>query len=66
MWKDYYIYTQIVQGQIDHTPALYIIDAQGKEQVLYLTPMKYGAISAQADVLARDIARFLPASHTRM
>ena len=67
MWKDYYIYTQIVQGQIDHTPALYIIDAQGKEQVLYLTPMKYGAISAQADVLARDIARFLPASaHTNV
>lgn len=62
MWKDYYIYAQIVQGQIDHTPALYIIDPQGKEQVLYLTPMQYGAISAQGDVLARDIARFLPAS----
>ncbi|HKD89691.1 MAG TPA: SCO family protein, partial [Streptosporangiaceae bacterium] len=37
VWKAYHIYTQIVKGQVDHTPALYIIDARGREQKLYLT-----------------------------
>ncbi|MCF8564713.1 SCO family protein [Alicyclobacillus tolerans] len=60
VWANYYIESQIVNGQIDHTPALYIIDPQGKEQVLYLTPSQYSAVSAQADVLARDIAKYLP------
>ncbi len=62
IWKHYFIYTGIVKGQIDHTPALYIIDQKGHEQYLYLTPSEYSAISSQANVLALDIARLLPAS----
>lgn len=62
IWQDYYIYAGVVNGQIDHTPALYIIDAKGHEQFLYLTPSQYGAVSAQASVLAQDIARFLPSA----
>lgn len=62
IWKKYFIYTGIVKGQIDHTPALYIIDQKGHEQYLYLTPSEYSAISSQANVLALDIARLLPSS----
>ena len=62
LWKKYYIYDQIVKGQIDHTPALYIIGPNGKEQYLFLTPSQYAAVDAQASVLAHQVAKFLPAS----
>lgn len=62
VWHNYYIYAGIVNGQIDHTPALYIIDPKGHEQFLYLTPNQYGAVTAQASVLAHDIARYLPSA----
>jgi cytochrome oxidase Cu insertion factor (SCO1/SenC/PrrC family) len=35
-WGAYHIAVQIEQGQIDHTPALFVIDQQGREQKLYL------------------------------
>src|SRR5579859_8162041 len=38
-WAKYHIAVQIEQGQIDHTPALFIIDQQGRERKLYLTQM---------------------------
>jgi cytochrome oxidase Cu insertion factor (SCO1/SenC/PrrC family) len=62
LWKNYYIYDQIVKGQIDHTPALYIIGPNGKEQYLFMTPSQYAAVDAQASVLAQQVAKFLPAS----
>lgn len=60
VWKNYYIYDQIVGGQIDHTPALYIIDPKGKEQVLFMTSSQYSSVAAEGDVLAQQVARFLP------
>lgn len=60
IWNNYHIEDQIIKGNIDHTPALYIIDAQGKEQVLFLTASQYAAVSPESDVLAKQIARFLP------
>ena len=42
MWSAYHIAVQIEKGQIDHTPALFVIDQQGREQKLYLTQMAYG------------------------
>ena len=36
-WGLYHIAVQIQQGQIDHTPALFVIDQQGQERKLYLT-----------------------------
>ena len=62
VWKNYYIYDQIVNGQIDHTPALYIIGPNGKEQYLFMTPPQYAAVDAQASVLAEQVAKFLPAT----
>ncbi len=37
VWSAYHIAVQIEQGQIDHTPALFVIDQRGREQKLYLT-----------------------------
>ncbi len=39
VWKAYNIQVAIESGQIDHTPALYVIDADGTLEKLYLTAM---------------------------
>ncbi len=51
---------QIESGQIDHTPALYVIDQQGREQKVYLTQMAYSSITQSAQVLAAEVASLLP------
>ena len=43
-WKAYHIAVQIDAGQIDHTPALYVISQQGKLQKVYLTQMALSLI----------------------
>ena len=60
VWKAYGIYVQIVQGAIDHTPAMYVIDPQGRERIVYLTPMEYAALPQEAEILAGDVSRLLP------
>ena len=59
-WTAYHIEVQIEQGQIDHTPALFIIDQQGREQKLYLTQMAYSSVSQSAEVLADELSALLP------
>jgi cytochrome oxidase Cu insertion factor (SCO1/SenC/PrrC family) len=59
-WKAFNIYARIDSGQVDHTPALYVIDARGREQEVYLTPMAYSSIEQSAQVIAREIAGLLP------
>ncbi len=59
-WGKYHIAVQIEQGQIDHTPALFVIDQQGREQKLYLTQMAYSSVGQSAQVLADEIATLLP------
>lgn len=53
-------YVQIEKGQVDHTPALYVIDQQGREQKDYLTTIAYASVGQQAQVLAAEAATFLP------
>jgi cytochrome oxidase Cu insertion factor (SCO1/SenC/PrrC family) len=60
VWNAYHIAVQIESGQIDHTPALYVIDQQGREQKLYLTQMAYSSITQSAQVLATEISSLLP------
>jgi cytochrome oxidase Cu insertion factor (SCO1/SenC/PrrC family) len=60
VWHDYGIYVQIEQGQIDHTPAIYIIDSQGREQKIYLTTMAYASITQAAQVMATEASSLLP------
>jgi cytochrome oxidase Cu insertion factor (SCO1/SenC/PrrC family) len=60
VWKAYDIYVQIARGQVDHTPALFIIDARGREQKIYLTTMAYASVSQAAQVMAQEAASLLP------
>jgi cytochrome oxidase Cu insertion factor (SCO1/SenC/PrrC family) len=64
-WAAYHIAVQIEQGQIDHTPALFVIDQRGREQKLYLTQMAYSSIGQSAEVLADEISSLLP-GHPRV
>ncbi|HYZ53170.1 MAG TPA: SCO family protein [Streptosporangiaceae bacterium] len=59
-WKAFHIYAQIDQGQVDHTPALYVIDTHGREQRVYLTPMAYSSTGQSAQVVAQEVAGLLP------
>jgi cytochrome oxidase Cu insertion factor (SCO1/SenC/PrrC family) len=59
-WSAYDIAVQIEAGQIDHTPALFVIDQQGRERKLYLTQMAYSSVGQSAQVLAEEIATLLP------
>jgi cytochrome oxidase Cu insertion factor (SCO1/SenC/PrrC family) len=60
VWKAYHVYVQVTHGQIDHTPALYVIDTRGREQKLYLTTMAYTTVSQAAELLAREASGLLP------
>ena len=60
VWKAYDIAVQVESGNIDHTPALYVIDAQGREQKIYLTQMAYSSVSQSAQVIAAEVASLLP------
>jgi cytochrome oxidase Cu insertion factor (SCO1/SenC/PrrC family) len=64
-WSAYHIAVQIEQGQIDHTPALFVIDQRGREQKLYLTQMAYSSVGQSAQVLADELASLLP-GHPRV
>jgi len=59
-WTKYHIAVQIENDQIDHTPALFVIDQQGRERKLYLTQMAYASVGQSAQVLAEEIASLLP------
>ncbi len=60
VWSDYHIAVQVQNGQIDHTPALFLIDQQGRLRKVYLTQMAYTGVGQSAQVLAQDIAALLP------
>jgi hypothetical protein len=60
VWTDYGIEVQIQSGQIDHTPALYVIDQQGKLRKVYLTQMAYSSVTQSAQVIATEVSALLP------
>jgi cytochrome oxidase Cu insertion factor (SCO1/SenC/PrrC family) len=65
VWKAYDIYVAIEKGQVDHTPAVYIIDTSGREQKLYLTTMAYASISQSGQIMAQEVSSLLP-SHPKL
>ncbi|MBV9166205.1 MAG: redoxin domain-containing protein [Solirubrobacterales bacterium] len=65
VWKEYGIEAQVVRGQIDHTPALYVIDTDGRLSRLYLTQMSYASVDQLAQELAVNASRLLP-THPRV
>lgn len=65
VWKAYHIEVEIDAGQIDHTPALYVINARGRLVKIYLTEMAYRSVDQQAQILATEMATLLP-GHPRV
>jgi cytochrome oxidase Cu insertion factor (SCO1/SenC/PrrC family) len=65
VWKAYDIAVEIEAGQIDHTPALYVVDQQGNLQKVYLTQMAYSSVTQSAQVIADEVASLLP-SHPKL
>ena len=59
-WRAYHIAVQIQRGMIDHTPALFVIDPQGRERTVYLTQMNYASITQAAQIIAQRVASLLP------
>jgi cytochrome oxidase Cu insertion factor (SCO1/SenC/PrrC family) len=59
-WRAFHIAVQIEQGAIDHTPALFVIDPQGRERTVYLTQMNYASITQAAQILAQRLSSLLP------
>jgi cytochrome oxidase Cu insertion factor (SCO1/SenC/PrrC family) len=65
VWTAYDIAVQIESGQIDHTPALYVIDQQGKLDKVFLTQMAYSSVTQSAQVIAAEVSSLLP-SHPKL
>jgi cytochrome oxidase Cu insertion factor (SCO1/SenC/PrrC family) len=60
VWQAYNIAVQIEAGQIDHTPALYVINQQGVLEKVYLTQMAYSSVTQSAQVIASEVSSLLP------
>ena len=60
VWKAYHVDVEIQAGQIDHTPALFLISPRGTLERLYLTQMSYSSVSQEAQILARAASKLLP------
>ncbi len=60
VWAAYHVAVEIAAGQIDHTPALFLINQHQQLERLYLTQMSYASIAQQAQLLAQQVSRLLP------
>ncbi len=60
VWRAYHVYVAASHGNIDHEPAIYLIDPAGRERTLYLTQMAYAAVPQQAQLLADGLSKLLP------
>jgi cytochrome oxidase Cu insertion factor (SCO1/SenC/PrrC family)/thiol-disulfide isomerase/thioredoxin len=60
VWKRYGIEAAIERGEITHTPALFVIDRQGRLSRLYMTQMSYTAVPQLGQLLAQSASAVLP------
>lgn len=65
VWRAYHVASAIIDGQVDHTPALFVISPAGRLDKVYLTQMSYASVGQQARLLAQEASRLLPA-HPRV
>jgi cytochrome oxidase Cu insertion factor (SCO1/SenC/PrrC family)/thiol-disulfide isomerase/thioredoxin len=65
VWKAYKIDVAIEQGQIDHTPALFVIGPGGRLARLYLTQQSYAAVGQLGQLMAQEASKLLP-DHPRV
>ena len=52
VWKDYSVGVTVNQNQIDHEPAIFVINQQGRLAKLYLTQLAYSAVPQLGQLLA--------------
>ncbi|HEY1568416.1 MAG TPA: SCO family protein, partial [Solirubrobacteraceae bacterium] len=60
VWRDYHVEADIEGGLIQHTPALYVIDPQGRLRRVYVTQQSYSAVGQFGQLLAQEASRLLP------
>jgi cytochrome oxidase Cu insertion factor (SCO1/SenC/PrrC family)/thiol-disulfide isomerase/thioredoxin len=60
VWKAYSIGVQITRRQVDHSPALFVIDPSGHLARLYVTQQSYAAVGQFGQVLAQEVSSLLP------
>ena len=60
VWKRYGIEAAIEAGEITHTPALFVIDRQGRFSRLYMTQMSFTAVPQLGQLLAQSASALLP------
>jgi cytochrome oxidase Cu insertion factor (SCO1/SenC/PrrC family)/thiol-disulfide isomerase/thioredoxin len=60
VWRAYNIGVAIQSGQIDHTPALFVIDPHGRLAKLYVTQLAYAAVPQLGQLLAQEASGLLP------
>jgi cytochrome oxidase Cu insertion factor (SCO1/SenC/PrrC family) len=65
VWRAYGIEAAVVNGEIDHTPATYVIDSRGRFSRLYVTSMSYSSVDQLGYEMARSLAALLP-GHPRL
>ncbi len=60
VWQSYGVYVAAISGNIDHTPAIYVIGPHGHERALVVSVMDEATARAQAQILAQQVADTLP------
>jgi cytochrome oxidase Cu insertion factor (SCO1/SenC/PrrC family) len=60
VWKDYSVGVTVSQNQIDHEPAIFVINQQGRLAKLYLTQLAYSAVPQLGQLLANEVSGLLP------
>ena len=60
VWKDYSVGVTVSQNQIDHEPAVFVINQQGRLAKLYLTQLAYTAVPQFGQLLAGEVSSLLP------
>jgi cytochrome oxidase Cu insertion factor (SCO1/SenC/PrrC family)/thiol-disulfide isomerase/thioredoxin len=64
VWKEYGVQAAAERGQIEHTPALFMIDPRGRLARLYVTQQSYAAVPQLGQLLAQEASQLLPGHPT--
>jgi cytochrome oxidase Cu insertion factor (SCO1/SenC/PrrC family)/thiol-disulfide isomerase/thioredoxin len=59
-WNSYGVQAAVEGGEIAHTPALFVIDPQGRERKLYMTQQSYAAVGQLGQLVAQEASSLLP------
>ena len=60
VWKNYSVGVTLNQNQVDHEPAVFVINQQGRLEKLYLTQLAYSAVPQLGQLLADEVSSLLP------